>query len=101
MQMGRWFGYRRGYPDLVRLYMARRIKGAGKTTYDLYEAFGAIMRDEEQFREQLETFAGLGEAGRPLLHRSSAARLPAAAVVAPHEPEQDVQREARFQGDRW
>lgn len=67
MQMGRWFGYRHGYPDLVRLYMARRIKGAGKTTYDLYEAFGAIMRDEEQFREQLETFAGLGEDGRPLL----------------------------------
>nr|WP_314846226.1 Z1 domain-containing protein [Schaalia odontolytica] len=67
MQMGRWFGYRRGYPDLVRLYMARRIKGAGNTTYDLYEAFGAIMRDEEQFREQLETFAGLGEDGRPLL----------------------------------
>ena len=67
MQMGRWFGYRRGYPDLVRLYMARSIKGAGKTTYDLYEAFGAIMRDEEQFREQLETFAGLGEDGRPLL----------------------------------
>uniref|UniRef100_UPI0028E60869 Z1 domain-containing protein n=1 Tax=Actinomyces viscosus TaxID=1656 RepID=UPI0028E60869 len=67
MQMGRWFGYRRGYPDLVRLYMAREIKGTGKTTYDLYEAFGAIMRDEEQFREQLATFARLDEDGRPLI----------------------------------
>ena len=67
MQMGRWFGYRRGYPDLVRLYMAREIKGLGKTTYDLYEAFGAIMRDEEQFREQLATFARLDDDGRPLV----------------------------------
>ena len=67
MQMGRWFGYRRGYPDLVRLYMARSVKGAGETTYDLYEAFGAIMRDEEQFREQLAIFARVDEEGRPLI----------------------------------
>jgi hypothetical protein avisC_05682 len=65
MQMGRWFGYRRGYPDLVRLFMARAVKGRGRQIYDLYEAFGAIMKDEEDFRSQLEIFAQLEEDGRP------------------------------------
>ncbi|MDO4900909.1 Z1 domain-containing protein [Actinomyces sp.] len=65
MQMGRWFGYRPGYSDLVRLYMAREIKGPRGAVYDLYDAFGAIMQDEEQFRDQLATFARIKEDGRP------------------------------------
>jgi hypothetical protein avisC_05682 len=65
MQMGRWFGYRRGYPDLVRLFMAREVKGRGRQVYDLYEAFGAIMRDEEDFRAQLEVFSQVEEDGVP------------------------------------
>lgn len=65
MQMGRWFGYRPGYSDLVRLYMAREIKGPRGAVYDLYDAFGAIMQDEEQFRDQLATFARIDEDGRP------------------------------------
>ena len=65
MQMGRWFGYRRGYSDLVRFYMGRRVKGPRGVDYDLYEAFGAIMQDEEQFRDQLATFARIDDAGRP------------------------------------
>ncbi|BAW92201.1 hypothetical protein CHIBA101_0329 [Actinomyces sp. Chiba101] len=67
MQMGRWFGYRPGYSDLVRLYIAREIKGPRGVAYDLYDAFGAIMQDEEQFREQLATFARIEEDGRPAL----------------------------------
>ena len=65
MQMGRWFGYRPGYCDLVRLFMARGIKGRGRQVYDLYEAFGAIMRDEEDFRAQLEVFSQVREDGAP------------------------------------
>lgn len=65
MQMGRWFGYRPGYCDLVRLFMAREIKGPGRKIYDLYEAFGAIMKDEDDFRSQLEIFAQLQEDGTP------------------------------------
>ena len=65
MQMGRWFGYRPGYCDLVRLFMAREIKGRGRKVYDLYEAFGAIMRDEEDFRSQLEVFSQVQEDGAP------------------------------------
>lgn len=52
MQMGRWFGFRRGYMDLVRLYIDRGT-GSAKTAYDLYEAFEAVCRSEELFREEL------------------------------------------------
>lgn len=57
MQMGRWFGFRPGYRDLVRLYIGRE-ELLGKTkTVDLYEAFEAICRDEETFRAQLTRYA--------------------------------------------
>jgi Z1 domain. len=47
MQMGRWFGFRRGYRDLVRLY----------TTEDLHSRFEAAYQDEEFLREQLRKYA--------------------------------------------
>lgn len=65
MQMGRWFGFRPGYRDLVRLYIARDVTDARGKTYDLYDAFTAIIQDEEAFRAQLRRFSGLGEDGRP------------------------------------
>ncbi|TAP44671.1 hypothetical protein EYS21_09005 [Arthrobacter sp. S39] len=65
MQMGRWFGYRPGYRDLVRLYIARDIVDARGKTYDLYDAFTAIIQDEESFRAQLRTFSKLDDLGRP------------------------------------
>lgn len=65
MQMGRWFGYRPGYRDLVRLYIARDIVDAQGKTYDLYDAFTAIIQDEEAFRAQLRRFSHLGVDGRP------------------------------------
>lgn len=55
-QMGRWFGFRRGYEDLVRLYIARYAKFGGKT-FDLYEAFENVAQDEAAFRQQLEQYA--------------------------------------------
>ncbi|MCW2539688.1 MAG: hypothetical protein JWN95_1413 [Frankiales bacterium] len=63
MQMGRWFGFRRGYGDLVRLYIGRS-EPDGKSTIDLYEAFEAVVRDEEAFRSQLRQYAKLVD-GRP------------------------------------
>ncbi|MFE7748144.1 Z1 domain-containing protein [Streptomyces sp. NPDC057428] len=64
MQMGRWFGFRPGYRDLVRLYIGREEPmGKGKTV-DLYEAFEAICRDEETFRAQLTRYATLVD-GKP------------------------------------
>ncbi len=63
MQMGRWFGFRKGYQDLVRLYIDRELR-AGPRTIDLYEAFGAIMYTEELFREELRRYAELVD-GKP------------------------------------
>ncbi|MCV9993429.1 Z1 domain-containing protein [Paeniglutamicibacter sp. ZC-3] len=65
MQMGRWFGYRPGYRDLVRLYIARDVVDARGKTYDLYDAFTAIIQDEEAFRTQLRKFSKVDENGRP------------------------------------
>lgn len=59
MQMGRWFGYRPGYEDLVRLYIGRAERD-GKNTIDLYKAFEAMCRDEEDFRAQLAMYEGKG-----------------------------------------
>jgi len=59
MQMGRWFGYRLGYADLVRLYIGRS-EPIGQTTIDLYKAFEAMCRDEEAFRAQLAMYEGRG-----------------------------------------
>ncbi|MET8651007.1 Z1 domain-containing protein [Nocardia aurea] len=59
MQMGRWFGFRPEYRDLVRLYIGRSEVGAAKQDIDLYHAFEAICRDEEDFRQELTQFAAL------------------------------------------
>jgi len=70
MQMGRWFGYRRGYQDLVRLFISRNASGPRNKTYDLYEAFEAIVQDEEDFRAQLLKFAELDDNGEPMIRPS-------------------------------
>ncbi|WP_050418969.1 Z1 domain-containing protein [Bradyrhizobium tropiciagri] len=57
MQMGRWFGFREGYQDLVRLFIGRSVP-VGPKVLDLYKAFESMCRDEEDFREQLATYAG-------------------------------------------
>jgi hypothetical protein len=57
MQMGRWFGFRDGYQDLVRLYIGRNSR-VGKKTLDLYKAFESMCKDEEDFREQLAMYSG-------------------------------------------
>jgi hypothetical protein len=61
MQAGRWFGFRPGYRDLVRLYIRRDEK------VDLYDAFEALLMDEEALREELERYQGMDESGRPLV----------------------------------
>ena len=61
MQAGRWFGFREGYRDLVRLYIRR------DDHVDLYEAFEALLLDEEAFRDELGKYAGLDEDGKPIV----------------------------------
>lgn len=61
MQAGRWFGFRPGYADLVRLYIRRDEE------VDLYAAFEALLLDEESFREELAQYSGFDEDGMPIL----------------------------------
>ena len=61
MQAGRWFGFRPGYEDLVRLYIRRDAK------VDLYEAFEALLMDEEAFRAELRQYEGFDADGMPVL----------------------------------
>lgn len=65
MQMGRWFGFRDGYRDLVRLHIARAVPGPRGKAFDLYDAFEAAVRDEEAFRGELRRYAVVGEDGKP------------------------------------
>jgi hypothetical protein len=64
MQAGRWFGFRPGYQDLVRLYIRRDPQDI---LFDLYEAFEALLMDEEAFRAELSQYAGFDEHGMPML----------------------------------
>lgn len=61
MQMGRWFGYRRNYKDLVRLFIGREEPLGKVEQLDLYEAFRAICLDEEEFRLELRQYASMTE----------------------------------------
>lgn len=47
LQMGRWFGYRKGYDDLIRLY----------TTRDIYEKFKFLVEVNSQLRDVIESYA--------------------------------------------
>ncbi|TFD05533.1 Z1 domain-containing protein [Cryobacterium sp. TMT1-66-1] len=67
MQMGRWFGYRAGHQDLVRLYIGRDVLDGQNKSYDLYDAFTSIIEDEEEFRAQLHKFSELREDGKPVV----------------------------------
>ncbi|KUO20333.1 Z1 domain-containing protein [Streptomyces dysideae] len=80
MQMGRWFGFRPGYRDLVRLYIGREELIGKSKTVDLYEAFEAICLDEELFRAELARYAPLVD-GKPQV---TPAQIPP--LVAQHLP---------------
>lgn len=66
MQMGRWFGYRKYYRDLVRLYLGSDI-ARRHGSVDLYDSFSSIAQDEEDFRSELVRYAEAAEDGRPLV----------------------------------
>lgn len=66
MQAGRWFGFRHGYQDLVRLFIRRDPDDAPKRV-DLYEAFEGLMRDEMSMRERLHDYEGFNDDGTPIL----------------------------------
>jgi Z1 domain len=65
--MGRWFGFRRGYSDLVRLFIGRQEPlGKGGGTIDLYAAFEGACRDELALRDEFKKYASAREGGSGL-----------------------------------
>jgi hypothetical protein len=54
MQMGRWFGFRPGYQDLVRVFLGVREGRHGTT--DLVSLFKEVCRMEERFREEIRRY---------------------------------------------
>ena len=54
MQMGRWFGFRPGYQDLVRVFLGVKEGKSGDT--DLVSLFKEVCRMEERFREEIKRY---------------------------------------------
>jgi hypothetical protein len=71
MQMGRWFGFRPGYRDLVRLY----------TTPDLHAMFEAACLDEDFLRQERRRYAKPSADGRQITPR----QVPP--LIAQHRPD--------------
>ena len=58
MQMGRWFGYRAGYRDLVRLWISRS-EVARPLPLDIYDFFESVCIDEETLRRKFREWYDL------------------------------------------
>ncbi len=54
MQMGRWFGFRPGYQDLVRVFLG--VKEGRKGDTDLVADFKDVCRMEERFRDEIKRY---------------------------------------------
>lgn len=54
MQMGRWFGFRAGYRDLVRVFLGVKDGPSGKS--DLVALFKEVCLMEEQFRREIARY---------------------------------------------
>jgi hypothetical protein len=57
LQMGRWFGYRPGYRDLVRVYLATNTALSKNQLVNLYDAFNSMAETEAEFRQQLSLYS--------------------------------------------
>lgn len=63
MQMGRWFGFRSGYRDLIRVFLTR---GDGTSrNRDVYANFEGLVRDEEGFRAEIMRYKESGYKLKP------------------------------------
>lgn len=54
MQMGRWFGFRPGYRDLVRVFLG--VQEGKDQSLDLVGLFKEVCRMEERFREEIKRY---------------------------------------------
>jgi hypothetical protein len=54
MQMGRWFGFRPGYQDLVRVFLG--VAEGKRCDTDLVSLFKEVCRMEERFRDEIRRY---------------------------------------------
>lgn len=70
MQMGRWFGYRRGYEDFPRIWMEE----------DVRDAFFELATIEEEIRRDIETYAI--DNVKPIEFATRIRKIPGLAITA-------------------
>jgi hypothetical protein len=89
MQMGRWFGYRTGYSDLVRLFLPDRVlwkKATRKRSaqyVNLCDLFTESAAEEEDFRDQLKLYSETSDVDG--FARITPARVPPLVIQAAPE----------------
>ncbi|MCW8966901.1 MAG: Z1 domain-containing protein, partial [Candidatus Pacearchaeota archaeon] len=101
MQVGRWFGFRRGCSDLVRVYLGREEPDGKNRTFDLKEAFKSICRDEEMFRKELRKYTD--EDIRPPILPKDIPPLVPSHMLRPTSPNKMYNVDVKFQnfGGDW
>lgn len=86
LQMGRWFGYRKGYEDLQRIWMTRAMQ----------ENFRQLALVEQEIRDEIEEYARRG--ATPLDFAVRIRTLPGLAVTAPGKMRHAVTADIDFGG---
>ncbi|MDU9041951.1 Z1 domain-containing protein [Pseudomonas corrugata] len=86
LQMGRWFGYRKGYEDLPRLW----------TTPELAASFRALARIEEEIREDISDYRRHGVTPKEFAVRVRA--IPGMAITAASKMRHAYRSNISFEG---
>ncbi len=86
LQMGRWFGYRKGYEDLPRLW----------TTAELTSNFRALARIEEEIREDISNYRKHGVTPKEFAVRVRA--IPGMAITAASKMRHTYRSNISFEG---
>lgn len=100
MQMGRWFGFRPGYRDLVRVFLG--VKEGKKQSEDLVARFKEVCRMEERFREEIKRYVR-----RPDAPRITPRQIPPLIAISGNLPPTarnkmfNAQLDRKNFGDQW
>lgn len=88
LQMGRWFGYRKGYADLTRIFV----------TNDLYESFYHLATIEQEIRDEIRVMAANKE--KPIDVALRIRRHPSMLITASNKMRSGVSASLTFSGTK-
>jgi hypothetical protein len=88
LQMGRWFGYRKGYADLTRIFV----------TNDLYENFYHLATIEQEIRDEIRVMAANNE--KPIDVALRIRRHPSMLITANNKMRSGVSATLTFSGTK-